>query len=44
VTAGLAPAALPRHQVYVAGREAPVSVRTATTTADLGAAMAVAVK
>jgi len=42
--AGLAPDALPRHEVFVAGREAPIRVRAATTTADLGAAMVTVVQ
>jgi hypothetical protein len=42
--AGLAPDALPRQEVFVAGREAPIRVRTATTTADLGAAITTVVQ
>ncbi len=38
-TAALASDTLPRHEVFVTGREAPIRVRAAATTADLGAAM-----
>jgi adenylate cyclase len=36
-TADLAGDALPQHEIFVAGREAPIRVRAATTTADLAA-------
>jgi adenylate cyclase len=36
---GLTEDALPQHEVFVAGREAPIRVRTATNTAQLSAAM-----
>jgi adenylate cyclase len=36
---GLADDALPRHEVFVAGREAPIRVFIATTTAELSASM-----
>ena len=39
--AGLAPDALPQQEIFVPGREAPIRVRTATTTAEFGAAMGV---
>ena len=37
--AGLAEDALPQREVFVAGREGPIRVWTATTTADLSAAI-----
>jgi adenylate cyclase len=36
---GFAEDALPQHEVFVAGREAPIRVCTAATTAELSAAM-----
>ena len=41
-TAALPSDTLPQHEVFVTGREASIRVRTATTTADLGAAMTLA--